>query len=199
MVVGDCTKEQTNLSFSEYGLLTPLCLNDNEQQKLISLKKEDLFDIVADFILPYSEVQQALSLGSDIEQVRTLLRQSAIAQRIVLSSISDPDSKLDGYISTLIRLYELEQDVQVNPDGSGKLTPVQEEARREYLVVLRTLWEKQHDILLNLAGHTARYILSGKAFSVANNFARPYTEVVSARINGVTTPVALFLKNAVTH
>lgn len=181
-VLSDCiNNQQTNYLFSEYDAFPPLCLTDEEKQKTIQIIKSGV-ESAADFVIPYSQAKQAVELASEIQNVRSFLKKAGIADRNQLSVISGPDSDFDGYAVTLIRIKELEKDVQENPDGSGKLTPAQEEARREYLADLRTLWEKQHNILFDLAGATALSVVIDKPLKVAGDIARPYVRYITSRI-----------------
>lgn len=194
-VQGDCLdNQQTNYEFSEYGAFPPLCLSDEQKEKAVEFVKLGA-ESAADFVVPYSQAKQALEFREDIANLRDLLNKSGIADRNQLSSVSGPDSATDGYIVTLIRLHELEQDVSQNPDGSGKLTGEQEEARREYLGALRNLWEKQHNILFGLASATALSLID-KPLKIVGEFARPVTGPLVAKAGETKNAIFDFLTNS---
>lgn len=193
-VRGDCKyNQQTNYAFSEYEVFPALCFTDQEREKAIELVKSGAESVV-DIVLPYSQGKQALSFRDDIQQVRELLKESGLANRIVVSSISGPDSYLDGYVTTLIRIKELEQDVKENPDGSGKLTDTQEQARREYVVALRNLWSKQHDLLIGLATATAISVID-RPLKVIGKVSEPITAPIIAKLGETKNAITDFLGN----
>lgn len=194
-VIADCTnQEQTNYVFSEYGVFSSLCLSDEDKEKAIEFIKSGA-ESAADFVVPYSQAKQALEFGSDIQKVRDLLRQSGLAERIQTNSVSGPDSGFDGYVVTLLRIKELEQDVSENPDGTGKLTWEQEEARREYVAALRNLWEKQHSMLFQLVGIAAITVID-KPLRIVGEFAKPVTGPIITKLNEVKNPIFDFLNNS---
>lgn len=197
-VIGECLYNQTDYLLSEYGVFPPICLSSDEKEKLIEFTIAGA-ETTADFIIPYAQAKKAVELGPDIQQVRDLLKVSGIADRIQTSSISGPNSGFDGYAVTLIRIKELEQDVQQNPDGSGNLTPEQEEARRGYLKGLRDIWEKQHNLSIELAGAAAGALID-RPLRLVGSIAEPITLPLVQRINNATEPAksAIFdyLENA---
>lgn len=193
-VIADCFEgQQTNYDFSEYGAFPPLCLNNEQREKGIQFTISGA-ESVADFIVPYTLAKEstieALDLGKNIQEVRDLLQKSGIADRIQVSSISGPNSSFDGYTVTLIRIKELEQDVKENPDETGKLTSEQEQARREYLIALRNLWEKQHNITIGLASTVALTVID-KPLKLVGTLTEPFLRKIPTNI---TAPVGLFLK-----
>lgn len=198
-VTGDCLEyEQTNYYLSEYGAFPPLCLTDEQKEKAIEFVQSGA-ESAADFVVPYSQAKQALEFGEDIADVRDLLRKTGLADRIQVSPVSGPDSGFDGYAVTLVRIKELEQDVQNNPDGSANLTYEQEEARREYVASLRNLWEEQHNLLFQLASVVAVSVID-RPLKVVGEFAKPVTGPLVSKFNEAIDPakntVFDFLKNS---
>lgn len=194
-VTGDCTSGQTpNYDFSEYGVFPPLCLDQEQKEKAVEFALSGA-ESAADFIIPYSQAKKAIELGSEMETVKGTLKSSGIAERIQMSAISSPDSSFGGYIVTLIRIKELEEDVKQNPDGSGNLTLKQEEARREYVAALRELWEKQHNLSLEVAGVAALSVID-KPLKVVGTFAKPITGPLVVKAGEAKNVVFDFLNNS---
>ena len=194
-VVGDCTKGQTsNYELSEYGVFPPLCLTEEQKEKASEFLINGA-ESTADFIIPYAQAKKAIELESDMEQVKSLLRKSGLADRVQTNSISSPNSVFGGYIVTLIRIKELEEDVKQNPDGSGKLTLEQEEARREYVAELRNLWEKQHNLSIEVVG-VAAVSLIDKPLKVVGEVAKPITGPLKAKAGQSLGSVFNFVKNS---
>lgn len=186
-ILGDCLEKDTNYQLSEYGVYPPLCLDEAEQHKTTELLKSGA-EFGADFFLPYTQAKEASELGDLIAEVRSLLQESSISQRVSTSEVSGPDSSFDGYVVTLIRIKELEQDVRENPDGSGNLTVEQEQARRKYALALRDLWERQHNVLLGLT-YAAAGLYIDKPLRVVGTAASPIVKPVATNIGKAVEPV----------
>ncbi len=83
-----------------------------------------------------------------------------------------------------------------NPDGGGRLTAEQEDARREYLIALRNLWEKQHNLALSLATSLAQVGITPSIFKVVGIVARPITSSISEKLHNSSGAIADFARSA---